>query len=107
MGVLIKRREMCQKCIGDGTCHSICKGCNGRGEINFLPCYVCQGDGYFDGKCPICNGEGVAGWGTSFIAFTVPVGSKAGTALTLVGEGEHAPHKRPGDVRVILIEKND
>lgn len=104
--IIIKKQGMCNRCVGDGSTHSVCRKCNGKGTDTYgLNCYACDRYGFLIQKCPVCSGQGVAGMGFNQVHVVVPPGVKSGHAITLLGEGEIAPLKLPGFLRVIVLEK--
>jgi molecular chaperone DnaJ len=102
--VVFKRREMCKKCVGDGELAYGCPKCRGR-TVGW--CEVCENKGAGIIKCQKCLGTGTDGWIIVRMPVVIPPKSMAGGSITLHGEGEGAPQKAPGYVRVTLIEKED
>lgn len=106
--VLFKRREMCKMCVGDGELGIACPQCKGRDRPMDLGwCESCQNQRSKIIKCSRCQGTGVDGWVIVKMPVLITAGSIAGGSITLYGEGEGAPRKAPGNVRVALIEKEN
>lgn len=104
--IVIKKQGECRRCIGDGSTHIICRRCNGKGTDTYgLNCIACDHFGYTIQKCPFCLGQGVHGMGFNQVHVIVPSGVQSGHAITLLGEGETAPRKLPGFLRVIVLQK--
>lgn len=103
--VIFKRREMCKKCVGDGDLMAACPKCRGSRHVPW--CDACENQRGKLMRCPQCRGTGTDGWVIVRMPITIPPGSISGGTLTLHGEGEGAPRKAPGNVRVIFIEKEE
>lgn len=100
--VKYKKRGLCKRCIGDGLSSKPCPLCHGqRPEIGW--CQRCHGNGSLDEKCPVCKGDGVAAWIIDEVKVMVSPNSQVGHTINVLGEGEAAPFKAPGNVRVVLI----
>jgi molecular chaperone DnaJ len=104
---LIKKRELCDRCIGDGTVRIPCPDCSAFARTSIINdyCPKCHGQRDMDVPCKLCNGEGVAKWNINEVWFTVPSGASVGQQIRLVGEGECAPSKMPGYAQIVLLEK--
>jgi molecular chaperone DnaJ len=99
---LIKKREVCMKCVGDGEARMICPECHNFSQtLNW--CSFCEASGYVYGECPDCNGDGVKNWTVHNVKVTFPAGIQSGHTINVFGEGEVAPKKQPGHVRVVII----
>lgn len=111
--VFIKKRDVCEKCVGDGNHQLGCRRCNSRGRLVSLVhgshwelapiCPHCKGLGYISKPCDICFGNGVQRWVIKEVFFVIPPNSTIGQQIMIVGEGELAPKKAPGNLRVVLI----
>ncbi len=75
----IKKRDLCGKCVGDGTnmVGVLCKECNGTG---FKKDMVVE-----------------------TIHFKISPGIQPGHVINVLGVGETAPGKPPGNVRIVVI----
>ena len=102
---MFKRREMCKKCIGDGNIIIFCPSCKGNKKIVW--CNDCENERVKSIKCLQCYGTGTAGWIIVRMPITIPANSISGGTITLHGEGEGAPRKSPGNVRIVFIEKEE
>jgi molecular chaperone DnaJ len=113
--VHIKKREMCSNCLGDGNKNKICQSCRGRGRLTHLivggnwemapECNMCKGEGVVFTPCRQCKGEGVNFWSIRGVTLSVPANCQIGQQVTVAGEGEVAPLKPPGYLRVVVLEK--
>lgn len=107
--VNIKRRNLCRLCAGDGYMMKSCPVCGGRRGpqdnmgVPTWACETCDGVGAVKTKCSRCNGDGVSEWEIVQVRATIPPRSKVGYSVLIYGEGEAAPGKAPGNVRVILV----
>jgi molecular chaperone DnaJ len=100
--VTIKKRDLCKKCIGDGEAMRMCPACHGtRPDVGW--CQTCEGIGALPDKCTMCNGEGVKEWMTEEVKITFSPNIQVGHSITILGAGEAAPRKPPGQVRVVII----
>lgn len=100
--VLVKKKDVCNKCVGDGTGMKICPRCKGaRPDVGWCP--TCNGEGAIPMKCIACNGEGVAQWKISEVKVHWSAGVQPGHQINILGEGEAAPRKPPGNVRVVVV----
>jgi molecular chaperone DnaJ len=102
--VLFVRKETCKACVGDGEMTMGCPKCRGN-TLNFAWCESCQNERIANVKCAKCKGTGTCGSIIVRIPVLVKANSIPGGTITLFGEGEGAPMKAPGNVRIILIEK--
>ena len=100
--VKIKKRDLCNNCVGDGTAMAPCPKCKGR-VADCVYCLHCDGAGAVEGKCPSCKGEGVHQWVVKFVNFNVPAHVQSGHIVNVLGEGESAPRKRPGNLRIVVV----
>jgi molecular chaperone DnaJ len=113
--VWIKKREACMNCHGDGNGNRICQICRGNGRLTHLvvggnremapECHMCKGEGIIFVPCRHCKGQGVSQWTVKSVFPTVPPNCQAGQQITVIGEGEVAPLKSPGYLRVVVLEK--
>jgi molecular chaperone DnaJ len=113
--VKIKRRQMCEKCIGDGYFNEPCAFCGGSGRYgpsynnSFAAmnptCPKCQGEGMFPKKCNRCHGDGASVYEIKRFYVTVPPNILVGGVVVIAGEGEPAARKAPGNLRVIIVPK--
>jgi molecular chaperone DnaJ len=100
--VIIKKRDLCKRCIGDGRAMIACPMCRGhRDQVGHCP--RCHGYGAEEQVCGICNGEGVYGWTVQEVAVRFSPKVQPGHTITVLGEGEAAPHKAPGNLRVVIV----
>lgn len=116
--ITIPRREMCEKCGGQGaapgTSKKKCQICGGRGRVRFADgfltitrdCHNCGGSGeVLDKPCQKCRGEGRVTVDRK-INVKVPPGVDSGIKLKLSGEGESGdPGSLPGDLYVVIFVK--
>jgi molecular chaperone DnaJ len=101
--VQIKRRTMCPTCVGDGTAMKMCPRCKGdRPDVGWCP--ICDGQGATPDKCPTCNGEGVKPWTIVDVRVVWSPNVQPGHQVNILGEGEMAPRKLPGNLRVVLVQ---
>lgn len=102
--VKIKKRDLCNRCIGDGKAPKPCPKCSLRRSISkSIWCEYCSNDGYIQAQCTVCNGEGVHNYYISDIQVNISAGVQPGHAILVLGEGEAAPNKAPGNVRVVIV----
>lgn len=112
--VVIRKRRDCESCVGDGKQEIRCSSCSGRGRLlsqmkrhspwELAPvCHVCQGTGIKNRICNNCNGQGVLNWINKEVFFVIKPNSEIGEQITVLGEGESAPRKSPGFLRIVLI----
>ena len=100
--VTIKKRDFCMMCggVGDGLFN--CPKCGNRNFAKDV-CGHCDTLGIIDGTCPSCKGSGMGKWTVEEIHFKVSPNTQIGHSVTLLGQGESAPSKVPGNVRIILV----
>lgn len=98
--VIYKTRKICVKCIGDGDLMAPCPKCN---DSNQLWCPECEGKGTLLRKCINCKGEGLSE--LELVTATVhwSRNTQLGHQITIIGAGEQAPKKTPGNLRVVVI----
>lgn len=111
--VKIKRKIVCKKCIGDGVWNEPCPYCSGRGRMGGnmgnsfasmqMFCPKCDGASYQERICPKCNGSGVDVWEIASVKVKIPERAQVGQAVLVMGEGECAAKKPPGNLRVIIV----
>ena len=113
--IVFKRREVCDRCQGDGaepgTSPVACGSCGGAGRITrqqgfFMvqtPCPVCQGAGrVVTLRCSECGGDG-SHVVERTVTTKVPAGVDSGVRLRVSGEGEGGgPGAARGDLYVFI-----
>lgn len=101
--IKVKKKGLCNKCIGDGMGMKMCPKCHGqRPDVGWCP--TCNGEGAVPIKCPACNGEGVSNWTIHEVKVNWSRNIQPGHQINILGEGEAAPRKPPGNVRVVVIQ---
>jgi molecular chaperone DnaJ len=100
--VPVKKRDFCKTCAGDGRSVKLCPACRG-GQNDLGYCNVCDNMGGTPVKCPTCNGDGVHPWTISYVNVTWSPNIQPGHSINVLGEGEMAPFKPPGNVRVVIV----
>lgn len=113
--VHIRKREMCLNCHGDGNSNRICQICRGNGRLTHLvmggngelapECRACKGEGILYIPCRHCKGDGVSNWAVRSVKVSIPGSCQIGQQVTVAGEGEMAPLRAPGYLRVVVLEK--
>jgi len=116
----LNRKELCKTCDGRGGLgnESKCKGCNGRAvytrsiqtangmQIVQMNCPECQGQGKTcDQKCKDCKGQRTV-QNKKILEVFVDKGMREGHTVTFNGEADQEFGKDPGDVQIVLIEKD-
>jgi molecular chaperone DnaJ len=102
--VTIKKRDLCKRCVGDGKAMVSCPACGGRrDEVGH--CMKCHGYGAEDRVCPSCNGEGVKDWIMQEVKVVFSRNIQPGHQVNILGEGEAAPRRPPGNLRVVVVTK--
>lgn len=100
--VPVKRRTMCRSCVGDGNVMKSCPACRGnRPDVAW--CQKCEGMGAVQTQCPTCKGEGVSPWTIAEVRVVWSAGVQPGHMINVLGEGEFAPGKPPGNLRVVVV----
>jgi molecular chaperone DnaJ len=100
--VTIKKRDLCKRCIGDGRSMKPCPTCQGeRDHVGY--CNFCDGIGAIPETCPFCKGEGVSHWVIQEVRVTFSPNIQVGHQINVIGEGESAPNKPPGNLRVVVV----
>jgi molecular chaperone DnaJ len=100
--VVFKRRDFCRTCVGDGLAMKMCPNCKGsRPDVGWCP--VCDGQGATPDKCPVCKGEGVHPWKMAEVRVRISGNVQPGHTINILGEGESAPRKPPGNLRVVVV----
>jgi DnaJ-class molecular chaperone len=100
--IQIKKRDFCYTCGGDGEGTFVCPYCKGRGVARDV-CGHCNTTGGVNSKCPDCNGTGMGLWMVEDVSFKVSPNTQPGHSVMLLGQGEMAPNKTPGNVRVVIL----
>lgn len=100
--VMIKKRDFCSRCGGEAKGLFPCPKCRNH-SIARMSCGYCDTTGEIDGKCDICKGSGVGKWMIEEVSFKVSPNTQPGHSVTLLGMGETAPRKPPGNVRIVLL----
>lgn len=103
--VWIKKRDLCENCVGDGTILSKCPKCKGSGgiDMDFVFCLHCEQSGVVEGTCMACNGTGCKSWIVENVRFNISPGIQRGHIINVLGVGETAPRKAPGNLRIVVI----
>lgn len=102
--VLFKKRKECGQCIGDGYGTFPCPQCGHRNhQFDVGWCNVCDNSRTVIGDCPLCKGTGLRGWIVDEISINIPPNVPPGHTINVIGSGEPAPKKAPGNVRVIIV----
>lgn len=103
----IKKRGLCNGCVGDGYVFGPCPKCfvNRDYENLQMHCPTCNGSKMVEKKCGKCGGEGVSLWSISEVLVAVSPGTNSGQQIRIAGEGESAPHKMPGYLQVVVLEQ--
>ena len=100
--VTIKRKRLCDRCIGDGKVMTACPAC-GAHKHSVGHCRRCEGYGAIEETCAICKGKGIE---SRFEAHTVSVKispCNVGHVITVIGEGEMGKSAQlPGNLRLIV-----
>lgn len=100
--IQIKKRDFCGICGGDGFGLFPCTKCNNNSIVR-QACGNCNCAGVLDGTCPHCNGNGMGLWMVEDVTFKVSPNTQPGHSVMLLGQGETAPRKTPGNVRVVIL----
>jgi len=100
--VTIKKRDFCNTCGGDAKGYFVCTKCRGKFPYKDV-CGYCNGEGEKFMACPDCNGTGFGSWMVEEVEFRVSPGAQPGHQVNIMGVGECAPRKPPGNLRVVLI----
>ncbi|ETN63538.1 DNAJ chaperone [Anopheles darlingi] len=119
----LQKNVICDGCDGiggkKGTVHK-CAPCNGTGVLtkvqqilpgfmqqNRVPCRACQGQGeVFDEKhkCKKCEGEKKLR-DKKILDVHIEKGMRSGQKIVFNGEGDQEPGLQPGDIVIVLMEK--
>jgi len=118
--IAIERKVCCKKCSGKGgKSVTKCTGCNGTGVKMTIrqmgpmiqqmqsACNECQGEGEIikpGDRCEECKGKKVIKE-KKIIEIKAEPGSVHGQKIRFGGEADHLPNTIPGDVIVIVTEK--
>jgi len=100
--IQVKKRDFCGICGGDGFGLFPCRKC-GNNSIVKQACGNCNCTGVLDGPCPHCNGTGMGLWMVEDVTFKVSANTQPGHSVMLLGQGETAPRKTPGNIRVVIL----
>lgn len=100
--VTIKKRDFCIVCGGDGQGTFQCPTCRNNKHQKWV-CPTCDYTGEINGKCPFCKGIGTGKWILEEIHFKVSPNTQPGHAINVLGQGETAARKPPGNVRIVLV----
>jgi molecular chaperone DnaJ len=100
--VTIKKRDFCTTCGGDGFGLFPCKKC-ANNPIAKQVCGACNCVGVLDGPCPHCNGTGMGLWMIEDVYFKVSPNTQPGHSIMVLGQGEMAQRKPPGNVRIVVL----
>jgi molecular chaperone DnaJ len=111
--VRFSRKAPCAICLSEGEVRVNCTSCGGfrpndatGHNHNVMWCRYCEGDGYRYVACSKCDGTGIGNVDIAAeVIVTVPPNSATGNSVIVHGEGEHAPKKPPGYLKVVLIEE--
>jgi len=98
----IKKRDFCYTCGGDGYGFFPCKYCDNHIIVK-KSCGNCNCSGLVDGPCPHCNGTGMGLWMVEDVTFRVSPNTQVGHSVMILGQGEMAPRKPPGNVRIVVV----
>lgn len=98
--VTIKKRDFCMGCGGDGFGVFICPKC--KMQYRTI-CSHCNFTGEIESQCAACKGTGLGKWMLDEVIFKVGPGSQPGHSVTVLGAGEQASRKPPGNVRIIIL----
>jgi len=122
----LTRNVLCSSCKGKGSTKEgatkKCSGCLGQGikitrrqiapgMIQQLqqPCNECMGKGEVineKDKCKVCSGRKVV-QDSKIVEIPIEKGSRWGEKIVKIGEGEQEPDCQPGDLIIVLKEKED
>jgi len=122
----LTRHVLCSACKGKGSTKEgatkKCSGCNGMGikvtrrqiapgMIQQLqqPCNECMGKGEVineKDKCKSCDGKKVV-QESKIVEIPIEKGTRWGEKIVKMGEGEQEPDCVPGDLIIVLKEKDD
>jgi len=64
-------------------------------------CGNCNCSGLVDGPCPHCNGTGMGLWMVEDVTLEFHL-TQVGHSVMILGQGEMAPRKPPGNVRIVV-----
>ena len=99
--VHIKRRRLCDRCVGDGKVMVACPAC-GAHKHSVGHCRRCDGYGAIEETCGTCNGQGVARYEVHTVSVKISP-CNVGHVVTVLGEGEHGKAmEAPGNLRLII-----
>lgn len=102
--VYVKNRDFCGRCVGDGKSPMTCPACGGRRpDVGYCP--RCDGMGAEYKQCPQCAGTGLGKWVIRSVPVYISPNVQTGHSVKVLGEGEHAPFKTPGHLRVVIVPK--
>jgi len=122
----LTRNVLCTGCKGKGSAKEgaakKCSGCQGQGikitrrqiapgMIQQLqqPCNECMGKGEVineKDRCKVCHGKKVV-QDSKIVEIPIEKGSRWGEKIVKIGEGAQEPDCQPGDLIIVLKEKDD
>lgn len=118
----LTKHVICSKCSGKGGKEGAvrkCTTCGGRGMRVIMrqigpmiqqiqqPCHDCEGSGEVinpKDRCKQCTGKKVVSE-KKFLEVHIDKGMKGGQTITFSGESDQAPDTVPGDVVIVVEEK--
>lgn len=100
--ITFKKRRPCSRCVGDGQIYSKCPHCKDHPNIR-KNCTHCEFSGLIFGHCKDCNGSGNGEYRIFQTNLAWSAGIQPGHQVIIKGEGEVAPMKMPGDLRVVVV----
>ncbi len=98
----IKKKDVCWTCGGDGDGSFPCPKC-GNNKFAKDVCGHCDTRGVLHASCPHCRGTGLGKWLIEEVHFNVSPNAQPGHSITILGQGEMAGRKLPGNVRIVLV----
>ena len=100
--VFIKKRDFCNLCGGQGDGEFPCPKCQNN-KFAKQVCGHCHTRGVMEGSCPRCSGTGLGLWMVEEIHYKISPNTQPGHTVTVLGRGEEASGKLPGNVRIVVI----
>ncbi|MEW6469003.1 MAG: molecular chaperone DnaJ [Bacteroidota bacterium] len=121
--IKVSKYIKCATCHGsgakDGSAHSTCKTCNGRGSVTRLTntilgqmqttttCPNCGGEGQvITDKCGTCYGDGIVK-GEDVITLNIPPGVGEGMQMNVSGKGNAGPRGGINGDLIVVIEEQE